>query len=208
MLESVRDLLVVAPHPDDEVIGCAGLIQHVQDHGGRATVVVMSDGAASHPGSREYPPDRLARARRAESLRALGHIGVGADCVHFMDHADGGSGEWSGFDQLESLLALPFDLVCLPSDYDNHADHRATRAICAERTRADVLHYLVWPDESGRRPPAPELSLDITPYRVRKAEALLHYATQLGSIRDSEHGFAIDQVLFQRFTAPVEHFHA
>ena len=208
VLSGLRELLVVAPHPDDEVIGCAGLIQHVQDAGGRATVVVMSDGAASHPGSKQYPPERLRAARRRESLRALAHIGVGEDRVHFMNHPDGGSERWSEFGALEAVLAQPFDLVALPSDYDNHGDHRATRAICAARTDADVLHYLVWPDESGRRPPAPELSLDISPYRVRKAEALLHYATQLGSIRDSEHGFAIDQPLFQRFTAPIEHFHA
>jgi LmbE family N-acetylglucosaminyl deacetylase len=206
-LKGVRDLLVVAPHPDDEVIGCGGLIQRVLDGGGAVTVVVMSDGVGSHPGSPTYPPHRLRAERRRESLSALAHLGVTNDRVHFMDLPDGGSDGWECPDRLEQLLGLPFDLVALPSPDDNHADHRASHAICRERVDADVLTYLVWPHEDGRQSPPIRLSLDIAPYRRRKAEALLHYATQLGAIQDADWNFAIDQPLFQRFTAPVELFH-
>ncbi|WP_298913150.1 PIG-L family deacetylase [uncultured Algimonas sp.] len=205
---TISDLLVVAPHPDDEVIGCGGLIQHVRAQGGRVTVAIVSDGAASHPGSAAYPPHRLRAARRRESRAALAHLGVAGDRVHFMDLPDGGSDRWDRPDRLDALLSRPFDAVALPSPFDNHADHRAAHHICRGRTRARVLNYLVWPHEDGRRPPPDaELAIDIAPYRVRKAEALLHYATQLGAITDADWNFAIDQPLFQRFTAPVERFH-
>ncbi|MEM7729906.1 MAG: PIG-L family deacetylase [Pseudomonadota bacterium] len=208
-LGTVRTLLVVAPHPDDEVIGCGGLIQHVLAGGGQVTVIVMSDGAGSHPGSPSFPPDRLRAARRAESLSALAHLGVGASGVHFIDMPDGEGPGWRAPAALETLLSQPFDLAALPSPHDDHADHRAAQALCGPRLRGtETLHYLVWPHEDGRRPPTPALTLDIAPYRRRKAEALLHYETQLGMIRDADWNFAIDQPLFQRFTAPVETFHA
>ena len=205
----IRSLLVVAPHPDDEVIGCGGLIARVLDAGGQVGVCVVSDGAASHPGSETFPPHRLRAARRAESLAALNHLGVGRDAVHFLDLPDGQSHRWRMPGELERLLALPWDAVALPSGYDNHADHRATQAMVASRCAgARLLHYLVWPHASGIRPPEPCLSVELGAHRRRKAESLLHYATQLGMIRDADWNFAIDQPLFQRFTAPVEHFHA
>ena len=208
-LDGLRSLLVLAPHPDDEVIGCGGLIAHVGAQGGQIAVCIMSDGAASHPGSRTHPPDRLRAERRRESLAALAHLGVGADAVHCLDLPDGQSEGWHAPEQFDALMALPWDAIAVPSAYDNHADHRATQRLAAERASGtELLHYLVWPMETGERPPAPCLALDITPHRTRKAEALLHYATQLGGIRDADWNFAIDQTLFQRFTAPVEHFHA
>ena len=206
---AIRSLLVVAPHPDDEVIGCGGLIARTLEAGGRVAVCIMSDGAASHPGSPTFPPDRLARTRRAESLAALGHLGVGADSVHFLDLPDGESQRWPAPAELDALLALPWDAVALPSAFDNHADHRVTQAMVSRRAvGARQLHYLVWPHESGLRPPTPCLSVELGAHRRAKAESLLHYATQLGMIRDAEWNFAIDQPLFQRFCAPVEHFHA
>ena len=207
-MREIRQLLVVAPHPDDEVIGCGGLIARVLEAGGQVTVCVMSDGAGSHPGSPSFPPHRLRATRRQESLAALSVLGVGRDRVHFLDLPDGQSDRWDLPDRLDALLALPWDAVALPSAYDNHADHRATQAMVSPRTRARRLHYLVWPHDSGVRPPAPCLSVELGEHRRTKARSLLHYRTQLGMIRDADWNFAIDQPLFQRFTAPVEHFHA
>ncbi|TVV70177.1 PIG-L family deacetylase, partial [Sphingomonas solaris] len=59
--------LIVAPHPDDEVIGAAGLIRALVNRGTRVRVLVVSDGAASHTGSRLWPRRRLVAARMAES---------------------------------------------------------------------------------------------------------------------------------------------
>ena len=53
--------LVLAPHPDDESLGTGGLIAACVAEGRRVHVAVVSDGAASHPGSRAWPPARLAR---------------------------------------------------------------------------------------------------------------------------------------------------
>ena len=60
-----RRLLVVAPHPDDEVLGSGGLL-HLAVRAGRAVrVLLATDGQASHPGSSRWPVPRLVPARRA-----------------------------------------------------------------------------------------------------------------------------------------------
>ncbi|MEA2484472.1 MAG: hypothetical protein QOC55_2419, partial [Thermoleophilaceae bacterium] len=71
-----RPLLVVAPHPDDETIGCAVLMARRADAGLPVTVVVVSDGETSHR-SALLPPDELAARRREESRTACGLLGVG-----------------------------------------------------------------------------------------------------------------------------------
>ena len=58
MLED-RPFIVVAPHPDDESLACGGLIADACRQGLRGKVVIVSDGAGSHPNSKAYPPDRL-----------------------------------------------------------------------------------------------------------------------------------------------------
>jgi LmbE family N-acetylglucosaminyl deacetylase len=62
MLED-RPFIVVAPHPDDESLGCGGLIVDACRQGLPGKVVIVSDGAGSHPNSKAYPPDRLTALR-------------------------------------------------------------------------------------------------------------------------------------------------
>jgi LmbE family N-acetylglucosaminyl deacetylase len=52
-------VMVLAPHPDDETLGCGGLITELTAKGRPPVVVVVTDGTGSHPASRSYPPARL-----------------------------------------------------------------------------------------------------------------------------------------------------
>ena len=76
--------LVLAPHPDDESLGCGGLIAAACAGGQPPIVVVLTDGAGSHPNSRAYPPDRLRTTREAETLAALACLGLLEDRVVFL----------------------------------------------------------------------------------------------------------------------------
>jgi len=210
--EDYNSLLVIAPHPDDEVIACGGLIKAMCDLGRDLRVVVVSDGAASHPGSRLYPPERLAAVRRQESLAGLGRLGVAEADVVFCGFADGQSEGWDtdaeGMARLSGALAGHFDLVCLPSEDDEHPDHAKTRTL-ARRLLSGAgvcLSYTVWP-KPGNLPvrEAAEFALSST-LVVAKRAALSEYRTQLGAVRDDPDGFVIDAELFARFTGPVERF--
>lgn len=92
-------LLVVSPHPDDETLCCAGLIQRVLRTGGRASIVWITSGDGSELGSlviekslfanprkmRGYGELRMQEARTATTL-----LGVPAAGQLFLGYPDGG----------------------------------------------------------------------------------------------------------------------
>lgn len=65
-----RSVVVVAAHPDDEVLGAGGLMALLADRRVRLRLVAVTDGEASHPGQ------DIAARRIAESAAALRHIGA------------------------------------------------------------------------------------------------------------------------------------
>jgi len=120
-------LLVLAPHPDDEVIGCGGLIAlHMGDR--RAVrVVVATDGtkATGADGDGHSYRDR----REQECRRGLNLLGV--TDIHFLRFPDRGLDGSISPRLQEHLAAFRPDLVCVPSPVEIHPDHLAlSRAFC------------------------------------------------------------------------------
>src|SRR5687768_8056870 len=62
--------LVVAPHPDDESLGCGGALALLGRAGLPVWLLFVSDGAGSHPGSRRYPAPALRVLRESEARAA------------------------------------------------------------------------------------------------------------------------------------------
>src|SRR5207244_3128432 len=114
-------LLVLAPHPDDEVIGCGGLVAlHLRD-ARSVRVVVATDGAAAGD----------AAQREAESRAALSSLG--AATIEFLGFADrrlGDAGELP--DRIAAILRdFKPDLIAVPSAIEIHPDHLAlAHAFC------------------------------------------------------------------------------
>lgn len=71
-------IVVVAPHPDDEVLGIGGSLALWVAQGSEVLVVAVTDGEGSHPGSPTLTPQDLAVRRDAERRRALAALGLGA----------------------------------------------------------------------------------------------------------------------------------
>jgi LmbE family N-acetylglucosaminyl deacetylase len=87
-LDSVGSALVIAPHPDDESIGCGGLIALLRRRNAKVWVCIATDGAGSHPNSPSVPPRQLAAIRGREAIAALGILGVKRRCVLFANLPD------------------------------------------------------------------------------------------------------------------------
>lgn len=149
-------VVVLAPHMDDEIIGCGGsLALHVQ-RGARICVVFMTDGrgggsdiAILHGAERMRRERELIELRKAEAHEALAKLGIG-DIV-FLDAPDGAlrTCTWAA-DKLRAVLEerRP-DLVYLPFYLEEHADHRATsEVLLAASEKADwefqCMGYEVW----------------------------------------------------------------
>ncbi|WP_236705440.1 PIG-L deacetylase family protein, partial [Frankia sp. ACN1ag] len=99
-------VVVVAPHPDDEVLGVGGLLVRLHGLGAAITVVAVTDGDASHPGSPTLAPAELARRRIAEQHAALTALGLAQVPVHRIGLGDGrvAGHEAALADQVEPLL--------------------------------------------------------------------------------------------------------
>ncbi|MBI5019589.1 PIG-L family deacetylase [Candidatus Gottesmanbacteria bacterium] len=94
------DVLIIAPHPDDAVLCCAGLIQQSVTQGKTVRVVNITDGdsyreaaaaLSGKPASATTPADmlRLGRIRRKEEIQALGLLGIPKKNVLFLGYPDG-----------------------------------------------------------------------------------------------------------------------
>lgn len=221
----LRDsLLVVAPHPDDETIGCGGLIALATAAGIRTTVVIVTDGGASHPGSVAWPPNRIAERRRLEAAVALQVLGAEPP-PHFLDLPDGQTGRIgdaatrAACQRLADLLehAQP-DIVLTTWRREPHCDHRFAYALACDAmrnvaSRALRVEYLVWTDligAPGDRPLPHEtvsFQLDIDAVRARKRKALAAHRSQLGRlIRDDPTGFSLTPEHLRCMTMKEEHY--
>jgi LmbE family N-acetylglucosaminyl deacetylase len=139
--------VVVAAHPDDEVLGAGGLLAMLAAAGARLRLIAVTDGEASHP---DADPALIARVRTAETAKALEILGVGGIEVirlGFGDTAVAGREE-----ELASILAeqcAGFGVCLAPWEGDGHADHEAAGRAARRAARLapgcpGALAYPVW----------------------------------------------------------------
>lgn len=122
-------LVVVAPHPDDEVLACGGLLSLHAARGGRCRVLGVTDGEASHGPDPGTAADGLAAARRGERSRGLAALDLQPSRleVHALRMADGRvqAALPALAQHLRSMLE-PDDVVVTTWRWDGHPDHDAT----------------------------------------------------------------------------------
>lgn len=173
--QHIRPLLVLAPHPDDEVFACGGLLALAAQLGVAAQVVVVSDGAQGGDAALREAESRAAAevlggaaARQAIEFWRLPDRGLRPDAAlrRRIDAAlDAGAAEW--------LLA--------PSPFEIHPDHRAlclaAIAVAQQRVAAGRALQLVF-CEIGQAL-LPNCLIDITPVAERKAAAMRCFASQM-----------------------------
>jgi LmbE family N-acetylglucosaminyl deacetylase len=133
--------VIVAAHPDDEVLGAGGIVAMLAACGTRIRLVAATDGERSHPAAEQGV---LARARIAESAAALSLLGAHEAEVVRLGLPDTGLGARE--DELNEHLAKlcqGFEVCIAPWEKDAHADHEAAgRAAC--RAHDHVLRYPIW----------------------------------------------------------------
>lgn len=171
-LETAKRVLVFAPHPDDESIGCGGTLALLAPLC-PVKVVLITDGS----GAGDLPPD-TATKRQVEFARALAALGVSEHAR--LDEPDGHFRDNPEFrDKVLALLERDRpNWVFLPSPLDYHRDHvRAGVALTEICRRAQsvelLLFYEVW------SPLAATHVVDITPVVAQKRAALQCHVTSL-----------------------------
>lgn len=179
---AVERVLVIAPHPDDESIGCGGLLARLAAEGVRVSAVLATDGEATI-GS-PHAPVETARRRRDEFLRAFELLG-GVDPVP-LGLPDGGLD--AHLVTLATALGAAIaredpDLVLTPWPFERHPDHRAVTealALTLEERAAGpggAPSLQVWGYEAHTPIPFPSHVIDVTDTLATKRAALEVHAT-------------------------------
>lgn len=192
--------LIIAPHPDDEALGCSGLIATRRAAQRDVHIVYLTDGSASHQGHPAVTPQDLAGLRAREAADAMRVLGVPETALHFLQARDG---QLPHLDRSEAgtlcaALRKIFSRVqpveiCLPFRQDGSTEHEAAfaligRAMAESKLAARILEYPVWswwravllvrPLMGGRR----VKRIRFPQHRQRKADALSRYRSQFAPL--------------------------
>lgn len=224
--------LVLAPHADDETLGCAVTIMRKTDAGSPVTVVIATDGRYSSRSNVLAGADLVA-LRETETRSACSILGVPPDAVHFLGFEDTRLAEHSR--DLERRLttlvaALDPDEVYVTSAREPHPDHQALgeaarRLVAGGVIRGNVYEYPVWlwrswrwlesetelPSGSWaariravvRRRPA---IVDTSGRLARKAEALVAYQSQTANLTGEAQYWRLDERFIANFFRSHEVF--
>lgn len=122
-LEAKR-VIVFAPHPDDDILGCGGVAALHRQQGAEVTFVYMTSGDAEKLSGFTGP--ELARVREEEAKKGAAKVGV-TDLI-FLRQPDGKLARAQGIVDDVAMLIDQYqpDLIYIPHKDDGHKDHQTT----------------------------------------------------------------------------------
>jgi len=169
--------LVLAPHSDDETLGCGGTLARLRQAGWQVKVVVVTDGAKGDPEGFLGQED-IAGVRQGETRAALAALGL--EDVQFLGQPEGESYAWdlisAEVDRILESFAPEWLLV--PAALDLHRDHVQTSLLALELwqsrgCRERLFFYELW------QPLPINRVVDVTPVLAQKRRAIAAYALPL-----------------------------
>jgi LmbE family N-acetylglucosaminyl deacetylase/glycosyltransferase involved in cell wall biosynthesis len=188
---SGKRVLVLAPHPDDETIGCGGSLAIHARAGDPVKVVFLTNGAAGDS-SGEFPKDQYVNIRQQEARTACACLGV--TDLEFWPYEDRSlAGSHGALRRLIDLLEVfrP-DVVYAPSPLEFHPDHRAACVLLCDALHSylpdlDVAFY-----EIGQ-PLRVNVLVNITGVSEHKIQAIDAYRSQLKERPYKDISLALDR---------------
>lgn len=186
-----KQVLVLAPHPDDEVFGCGGAIVSHLNHGSAVHVIILTEGDCHGDSS----------IREKESQSAAAVLGYGAP--EFWKEKDRGlmADERLIARLAETIRAKHIDLLYAPSPWEVHPDHRQTCLLAIEAVQRIDGHFRIAFYEVGA-PLRPNILLNITPQLALKEQAMACFASQMQHQAYSEHISALNR--YRTYTLPAD----
>ncbi len=143
------DLLIIAPHPDDEILGCGGLIQYALKKNVRVDLIILTNGEASHSGCCEKKDISLNRKKL--TYKAAQTIGLPQENIHKLSFKDGqvSVDDVQNYVQLYKLLNnIKPRQIFIPHQNEGWNDHVVVKSLIdsfiRENKQIAVYEYLVW----------------------------------------------------------------
>ena len=214
-----RGIVILAPHPDDESLGCGGLIAQARRKGREVRLLILTDGSGSHPLSESFTAEMLRDLREAETLKAAEALGLAAEHVTFLRLQDawvpqtGPAADAVARAVVAAAADADAGAVLTTWRYDPHCDHTAA-AVIVDAAAADlagtrILAFTVW---GGALPPETEVGdgpvawrLPVEDEREAKRRAIMAHVSQTtGLDGDFPEAFRLKQAMIDRLCGPYE----
>jgi len=199
MPERRQEVLVLAPHPDDETFGCGGTIRMLADRGVAVDVAFLTRGEHGLEGSNgsETEHQKLAETRSQEAQNACNVLG--ARSVFFLGGSDMRVSEEPELaaDIAQVLNQAAYQRIFCPWPHDAHSDHQATFQHLREAVIATNKNFSFWLYEVWKPLPANTfVPIDLT--IDSKRQAIDQYESQLAQLdyREAFLGLAAYRGLF------------
>jgi len=221
-----KKIIVFAPHPDDETLGCGGTIAKRISEGCDVLVVVMTDGRhaflnifgiASDP-----TPEELKEIRKEEVKRAVGILGVPEENLIFLNFVDRTleNNEEKAEEKVAEILSKnrPVE-VYFPYKNDGHPDHRAACRIVKNSIRKSGISALMYQysitHKYARIGPIMNVffnlfnrsmvRVDVSKFLLIKEAALKEFKSELTAVSSRQHKPVVNGV--KKFLNDEETFH-
>lgn len=226
IFQRAKSCLVIAPHPDDESLGCGGLIARLRDLEIAVHVIFTTDGSMSHPHSRNTSSAARCKMREQEAISALRILGVEEKNITFFRGKDSalparGETGFPGFvaQMIGIIDGIDPELVLVPYEFDPHRDHRAswqiTIAALEQYPAAEIWQYLIWLYTLGKEGDVEPITnipggiqyLPMGNELGKKRTAILQHKSQLiPDVFDDPDGFILVNEVLQNFYGDKEYY--
>lgn len=163
-------LLVVAPHPDDESIGCGGLLNKFRGH---CDVLLVTTGLLDKPDNKE-----LVQIRQAEFMSASKVCGVDKTFLFQIPAQQ----IKNNFEKFLSIDYSQYKYIFVPNRYEYIQDHVDTyfsvrKALSKKRISTNLIEYEIWTTIRF-----PNIYLEISDVKDKKIEAISRHKTQIDEL--------------------------
>lgn len=185
----VNTVLVFAPHPDDEVLGCGGAIARRIADGWNVYVVFMTDGSHSHS---HVSQDQIKTIRRKEAMKANNILGIPETNLFFLDFEDGRlkDNKKTACNMVNEILSQKQPVeVYYPGTFDMHKDHKATRSVVESclnsvKVRPTTWQYMMRPFKGFRLRLLPLIVLEFINRKMKRKKPVRLNISEFLSLKE------------------------
>lgn len=125
-----ENILIMAPHVDDEILGCGGALLQYLRLGKPVDIIYLTDGAKR---GRVPDPMQIASVRKHEAERVAELLQFPKERIHFLGAEDGNLAGSEKTGELRKMLdSIRPDTIFLPIPMDTHIDHRSASLLLLE----------------------------------------------------------------------------
>src|SRR6187455_1378276 len=197
------NILVLAPHPGDDVLGCGGTIILHRQYGHDVNILYLTNGEKGVPGTNQ---NKAFEIRKQEAIRASQFLQVDEKNLHFLHLPDGDLINHSGsnYEFRHILEKVNPDVIYLPSFVEKHRDLYATNVLLKNNLiqSCQIGAYEIW------TPHTPNRLVNITPVMEEKRAAMREHDSQLHELDYLEASIGLNRYRAGMYSVAIQYAEA